>query len=257
MNIPQDEDIQTCTNMLLKHYDWDQNLGYMTETLLRHILRDNVFAFDGQIYRQLFGVTMGTQVAPTLANLFMTKLEELFLKNKPIKPHIWKKFIDDMFVVWEEINQQLDAMMTKLNHIHPTIKFTHKQSNTEAVFLDVHAYESACFDATNDLLDIKTHFKPKKNDSSISTTVPVKLGSRRESLHSAKQIDFSDRHPTRPNSIASLPITDADSPAETTRKTNDRDTRTYTVQYETTNTVLYDRRCHCDRAILTSCRMTD
>ncbi len=76
-NIPQDEAIKTCTNMLLGHYGWDRNLAYMTETLLRHILRDNVFAFDGQIYRQLFGVAMGTRVAPTLANLFMAKLGPL------------------------------------------------------------------------------------------------------------------------------------------------------------------------------------
>ncbi len=80
---------------------------------------------------------MGTRVAPTLANLFMAKLEDRFLEDEPIKPRLCKRFIDDIFVVWQGTDRQFDADMTQLNNIHPTIKFTQARSDTEAVFLDV------------------------------------------------------------------------------------------------------------------------
>ena len=43
---------------------------------------------------------MGTKMAPAYANLFMGKLEESLVHLG--KPHIliWKRFIDDVFLIW-------------------------------------------------------------------------------------------------------------------------------------------------------------
>ena len=38
-------------------------------------------SFDGEYFQQTFGVIMGTNVAPILANIYMAKLE-LLLKEK-------------------------------------------------------------------------------------------------------------------------------------------------------------------------------
>ncbi|XP_062506414.1 uncharacterized protein LOC134182986 [Corticium candelabrum] len=38
---------------------------------------------------------------------------------------LWKRFIDDIFVVWEDTDAHLDAMLARLKQTHPTIKFTH------------------------------------------------------------------------------------------------------------------------------------
>ena len=159
-NIPQDEGIRACVDMLGRHYGHDPALARIVEVFLHHILADNVFAFDGKIYRQRFGVAMGTRVAPTLANLFMARLEDRFIEGEPIKPRLWKRFIDDIFVVWEDTDAHLDAMLARLDRTHPTIKFTHAKSDTEAIFLDVHAYKGDRFRATGGILDTKTHFKP-------------------------------------------------------------------------------------------------
>ena len=68
---------------------------------------------------------MGTKMAPAYANLFMGKLEENL--NELGKPHImlWKRFIDDIFVIWTgsaseftEYNQPI----TPHNQIHIRIK---------------------------------------------------------------------------------------------------------------------------------------
>ena len=168
-NIPHKEGIHVCIEKLRDYirttdnevyYDigFSPNLVRITETFLTHILTNNIFEFNGEIYRQLFGVAMGTKVAPTFANLFMADLEERFLRDEPTRPLIWKRFIDDIYVIWEDTTQTLQHMMERLNSFHPTIKFTYTQSNTEAVFLDVLTYKGNRF-LQNNILDCKTHFK--------------------------------------------------------------------------------------------------
>ena len=44
--------------------------------LLAQVLSLNNFQFDGQNYLQIGGTAMGTRVAPTYANIFMSDLEE-------------------------------------------------------------------------------------------------------------------------------------------------------------------------------------
>ena len=46
--------------------------------------------------------------------------------------------------------------MDTINHIHPTIKFTHEVSKTELTFLDVTVYKGDRFEIDNKLV-IKTH----------------------------------------------------------------------------------------------------
>jgi len=41
-------------------------------------------------------------MATPYANLFMDKLERKLLSEARVKPHIWLRYIDDIFVVWTE-----------------------------------------------------------------------------------------------------------------------------------------------------------
>ena len=42
---------------------------------------------------------MGTAVAPNYANLFMDRFQTKALQNWPIKPILWLRFIDDIFMI--------------------------------------------------------------------------------------------------------------------------------------------------------------
>ena len=58
--------------------------------------------FDGKYFQQIFGVIMGTNVAPILANIYMATLENLLKEKsktntKIIWPLLFKRFIDDGF----------------------------------------------------------------------------------------------------------------------------------------------------------------
>ena len=64
-------------------------------------------------------------MAPAYANLFMGKLEESL--NELGKPHImlWKRFIDDIFVIWTGSASEFITYMNTINQLHHTIKFTY------------------------------------------------------------------------------------------------------------------------------------
>ena len=82
---------------------------------------------------------MGTPMAPTVANLFMGFLESKLLENSPIRidPALWKRFIDDIFLLWTGTKSDLEQFSQFLNAFHPTIKFTVSSSPTSIPFLDI------------------------------------------------------------------------------------------------------------------------
>jgi len=85
---------------------------------------------------------MGTRVAPTYANLFMGGFEKFALNSefaKYIYKDYYRRFIDDMFLLWGGTVAQLEDFVTFLNQIHPTIKFmcSYDAVKREVSFLDV------------------------------------------------------------------------------------------------------------------------
>ena len=80
--------------------------------LLKLVLESNIFEFDREYFIQLLGTAMGTRVAPTYANIFMAKLEKFMLDNCPqdFKQflHCWKRYIDDIFLIFSGTYEQLD-----------------------------------------------------------------------------------------------------------------------------------------------------
>ena len=107
-------------------------------------MESNIFKFDNDFWIQLIGTSMGTRVAPTYANLFMGKLEKLLLENCPehLKGflHTWKRYIDDILVIWTVSDEEFQEFFNFLNSFHTTIKFDEPQHNSEdnsCEFLDL------------------------------------------------------------------------------------------------------------------------
>ena len=137
-NIPHNEGIDACRHFLDTR---DRSTSTIrTETLcdlIRMILTMNVFEFNNKYYIQSHGTAMGTRMAPSYANLFLAKFETDALRSAPHQPHIWWRFIDDIFIIWTHTEDDLHAFITYLNNLHPTIKFTSSHSYTSISFLDV------------------------------------------------------------------------------------------------------------------------
>ena len=83
---------------------------------------------------------MGTKLAPSYANLFMTKFEDKYVYTYPLQPQLWKRFIDDIFLIWPHGMNSLTKFIEHLNTVHPPIKFTSDISETRISFLDLTIY---------------------------------------------------------------------------------------------------------------------
>ena len=94
-------------------------------TLFSFVLLFNIFIFNNQHFLQLIGTAMGTRVAPTFACIFMGWLETVILAIwMGTKPHLWRRYIDDIFFQWYGTEEELLRFIEHCNNSHETIKFT-------------------------------------------------------------------------------------------------------------------------------------
>ena len=95
---------------------------------------------------------------PSYANCFMHQLETSFLETQEFKPIFWRRYIDDILMLWTHSKEQLQTFLEDLNSFHPTIHFTWDISDSKVTFLDLEIYKGPHFKNTHHL-DITTHFK--------------------------------------------------------------------------------------------------
>ena len=101
-NIPQEEGIQTVCKAYVSFY---QNKTLIPTPLLEQALRlnlhENSFESNEKNFLQTHGTAMGTKIAVSFANIFMAKVETDILSQSVTKPLVLKRFIDDVFSLWD------------------------------------------------------------------------------------------------------------------------------------------------------------
>ena len=60
-----------------------------------HKLAVEVFTFDNKLYKQIDGVAMGNPLGPLFANIFLCHYESSWLNASPVKPVMYKRYVDD------------------------------------------------------------------------------------------------------------------------------------------------------------------
>lgn len=159
-NIPQKEGINTVCKSYEAFYKNDTPIPTNSlRGLLRLILQENSFQFNGRNYLQIHGTAMGTKVAVAFANIFMSAVETEIINKSKIKPLEWKRYIDDVFSLWDTKREEIDQFIIEANTHHPTIKFTAEISEEKTNFLDTTIFKGKRF-YKDSIFDIRTHFKP-------------------------------------------------------------------------------------------------
>ena len=102
---------------------------------------------------------MGAKTVVAFSVIFMADLEKRLLIASPYKPLVWKRFIDDIFSLWDISMKEVYNFVEFANTSHPTIKFTCKMSSERTVFLDTEVFKGPRL-STHQILDLSTHFKP-------------------------------------------------------------------------------------------------
>jgi hypothetical protein len=142
-SIPVHESIDLAIKTILQQKMNDSSFTKLEETDLRQLFELCVtnmpFRFYDELYQQTEGVSMGSPLAPALADLFMTYIEsklEDYEHNDKIKTYY--RYVDDTFIVINGKERDADNLLEYVNSLHPNIKFTcEKENNFEISFLDV------------------------------------------------------------------------------------------------------------------------
>ena len=139
-NIP----LKECTDIILNSLFSDSTSFHnytrdLFKPLLQLATQNSFFLFNSVTYEQVDGVAMGSPLGPTLANIFMCHLENIFIQNCPseFRPVFYKRYVDDTFVLFKHPNHATQ-FLNYINHMHPNISFTSEHENNSKIsFLDI------------------------------------------------------------------------------------------------------------------------
>ena len=98
-------------------------------------------------------------MAVAFSVIFIADLEKRLLTASPFKPLFWKRFIEDIFSLWNIPIKEVSEFVNFANSFHRSIKFTYEMSSERAVFLDTEVFKGPRH-STHKILDLQTHFKP-------------------------------------------------------------------------------------------------
>ena len=82
------------------------------------------FMWNNRFCQQKEGAAMGNPLSPVVANIYMEHFEALAIESARLKPATWLRYVDDIFVVWNERRDKLQDFFEHLNTIRPSIQFT-------------------------------------------------------------------------------------------------------------------------------------
>ena len=110
----------------------------LKKKLIKDSCSKTAFMFNGKIYKQIDGVSMGSSLGPVLANVIMTEFEKIIV-NKLITDGIIKfyiRYVDDTLVLAKE--KDIVNTMKEFNSFDKNIKFTMDKFDDGIVhFLDI------------------------------------------------------------------------------------------------------------------------
>lgn len=106
--------------------------------LLKFSLERNDFCFNSDRFMQTSGVAMGKAYGGSFANIYMGVWEDQALASFSLRPSLWVRFQDDVFVVWPHGPESLSEFHLHLNHVDPNIQLELSSDPDSIHFLDLH-----------------------------------------------------------------------------------------------------------------------
>ena len=151
----------------------------LTKRTLKKLILDSctktIFSLNGHLYKQIDGVSMGSPLGPTLANIIMTEFEQEIVKRLINSGLIrfYNRCVDDTLIHMRPSDVQL--ILTKFNSFHPNLQFTVDElSDNDIHFLDIQihpsgtsVYRKPMHSYWSILPHIKLHTLVKKNCLSL------------------------------------------------------------------------------------------
>ena len=122
----------------------DDELDITTDKILEALnlcIKNNYFEFNEKMYKVKGGVGTGVKLAPPYACLGMGKYENIVFESANDLVSLvvlWKRFIDDIFMLFKGSKEQCDSLVSWLNSLMTgVVKFTYDFSENRIEFLDL------------------------------------------------------------------------------------------------------------------------
>ena len=172
--------------------------------LMEIILRENIFEFHNQLWRQEIGAAMGSPPVLHYANVFMAQIDQIIKilgskYNDAEKEalRLLKRFFDDYFLLFVGTTRLLHKFLEEINRINSTIQLTinHASNENEAMEDRCDCESKSAIPFLDTLVSVKEgHIKvdlyKKETDcnqyllpsschnKSVTTSIPFSLGLR-------------------------------------------------------------------------------
>ena len=138
-NVPIEEGLKRVQRAFNAHPDPnrpDQHLLRLLGSSLTH----NDFSFEQNTWLQVKGVAMGKAFGGNFASLYLGEWETNALQSAPLRPRFWKRFLDDILLVWDHGIDAFADFVRHLNDQDPNIQLEATSDPNSIRFLDLELY---------------------------------------------------------------------------------------------------------------------
>ena len=109
---------------------------------------------------------MGSLVSAVVDNLYMEFFEELALETVPIRPRLWKRYMDDSFCILRKGSTK--ELLHHLSGVRPTI-IVEQQEGRKSLFLNTLVW------IEDGSLDVSVYKKPTHMDRYLPSTPIIQV----------------------------------------------------------------------------------
>ncbi|CAJ0933294.1 unnamed protein product [Ranitomeya imitator] len=138
-SIRHSDGIESVMSFLSRHTTFSDLQLKFCKDLLTMVLTRNFFIFEDQFFIQKRGTAMGSNMAPPYANIFMDQFEITYVyphSNFVSNIAYWRRYIDDVFLIWTGDVDSLLQFHTDLNSSVPGLTFSLLYDHNSMNFLD-------------------------------------------------------------------------------------------------------------------------
>jgi predicted GIY-YIG superfamily endonuclease len=142
-HVPVQEAIDLAINIIIEKKKKEKSYTKLAEKDLRNLFElavmNTPFRFYDQLYMQVDGVSMGSPLAPILADIFMNHVEQQLENYEHYdKIKLYLRYVDDTFIILNGKETDVKKLVEFVNELHPNLKFTCEiEKQYELPFLDV------------------------------------------------------------------------------------------------------------------------